>query len=229
MAGMPHFRRFLPTGLFPILLIALLSVLTLMGAADLLITQLSRGLAHDEIASCPARPVALVLGCSPTVSGGRPNRYFTARIDAAAALYHAGKCRYVLVSGDNSRPTYDEPTAMRQALTRRGVPASAIVRDYAGFDTLDSILRAREIFGQDSLLIVSQEFHNQRALYIALRNNIEAHALNAADVSGAMGMKTRIREKLARVKTLLEVEVLGSQPKVLGVAEPIGDMDATTR
>ncbi len=197
-------------GSLPILVIAV---------CDQVISLRTRPLLFDSIDDCPGHPVALVLGCSPTVAGARPNRYFTARIDTAAALWHAGICRYLLVSGDNGRADYDEPTAMRDALVERGVPVEAVVRDHAGFDTLDSVVRAREIFGQRRLMIVSQRFHNERALYIARNHGIEAHALNAADVTGSLGMKTRIREKFARIKTMLDVHVLRSRPRYLGPLE----------
>ena len=101
----------------------------------------------DDPARLPDVPVALVLGAAPIGPEGGPNRYFVYRLDAAAALHKAGKVKYLLVSGDNSRPDYDEPTAMREGLIKRGVPAEAIYRDFAGFRTLDSILRAESVFG----------------------------------------------------------------------------------
>lgn len=141
---------------------------------------------------------------------------------AAAGLYHSGRCRYLLVSGDNGHAGYDEPTSMKEALLALGVPESAVVRDYAGFDTLDSVLRAREVFEQSRYIVVSQAFHNERAVTIARHHGIEAYGLNATDIRGRHAIRTAIREKLARVKTVCDLKVLGSQPKYLGPVVPIG-------
>lgn len=195
--------------------------LLLVFLGDRFVEQAARGRLSDGLADVPERSVALVLGCSPTVSNGRPNRYFTARMRTAASLFHAGKCRYLLVSGDNGQTGYDEATSMRDALVELGVPGSAIIRDYAGFDTLDSVLRARDVFSQTSLLVVSQRFHNERAICIGRHHGIDLHGVNAQDVSGPLGAKTRGREKLARIKTLLDLYLWKSQPKFLGPVVPI--------
>jgi SanA protein len=191
--------------------------------SDQIVARAASGRCFDDLTTCPEVNVALVLGCTPRVSGDRPNRYFTSRMDAAALLYHSGKCRYLLVSGDNGRSDYDEPTAMRDALLDRGVPESAIVRDHAGFDTLDSVLRAREVFGQDAFLVVSQAFHNERAICIARHHGIDAHGWNAEAVKGASAAKTRFREKIARVKTMLDLHLWKSGPKYLGPQLAIGE------
>lgn len=108
--------------------------------------------------------------------------YFTFRMQAAYELFITKKVKYLLLSGDNHIKGYDEPSDMREALIKLGVPDSCIVLDYAGFRTLDSVVRCDEVFGEDSITIVSQEFHNQRALFIANKNNINAIAYNANDV-----------------------------------------------
>lgn len=179
------------------------------------------GRIYASAEDAPARDVALVLGTKPTVSGGRQNLYFKHRIDAAAALFHGGKVRHVLVSGDNHTRDYDEPSAMRDALVERGVPAAAITLDYAGFRTLDSVVRAREVFGQHRCIIVSQQFHAQRALFIADRRGIDAIALAAKDVAGSHGVKVRAREVVARARAVLDVCVLGTAPRFPGRPEPI--------
>jgi SanA protein len=115
---------------------------------------------------------------------------------------------------------------MRDSLAALGIPESAIVRDYAGFDTLDSVLRAREVFSQVSLLVVSQRFHNERAICIGRHHGIDLHGVNAPDVSGPLGTRTRLREKLARIKTLLDLHLWKSQPKFLGPTIPIGNNTA---
>lgn len=188
--------------------------------SDLMIRSAANGKCFDGCAQVPAMDVGLVLGCSPKVAGGRTNLFFTRRIDAAVALYQAGKVRALIVSGDNHREGYDEPTAMKEALVAAGVPESRIYCDYAGFRTLDSVVRAREVFGQDRLVIVSQRFHNERAVYLAQQKGMEeVAALNAADVPVRSAAKTWLRERFARVKAVLDVKILRTEPKFLG--EPV--------
>lgn len=170
------------------------------------------------MSALPEIKTALVLGCAPTLDG-RPNLFFTRRIDAAARLFYAGKVSDILVSGDNGSRRYDETTAMKEALVKAGVPASRIHADYAGFRTLDSVVRAREVFGQERLIVVSQRFHNERAVFLALRHGIEAYAYNAADVTGAGGARMQAREWLARLRAVLDVTLLRTRPKFLG--EPV--------
>lgn len=186
------------------------------------IRRAAEGRIYGDIADIPHRSAALVLGCAKTLANGRGNLYFRYRIEAAAALYHAGRVDYLIVSGDNRHHGYDEPTDMREALIGAGVPGDRIYRDYAGFRTLDSVVRAREIFGQRELTIVSQPFHNERALYIARGHGIDAIALNAADVARAGGWRTKAREHLARCRTVLDLKLLGTAPKFLGPAVPLG-------
>lgn len=167
----------------------------------------------DDLPKCR---VVLVLGCAETLPNGRTNRYFTARIEAAALLFRAGKCHAFIVSGDNGREDYDEPTRMTEALMKTGIPASVIYQDYAGFRTLDSIVRAKRIFGQSEMLVVSQRFHNERAIYIGLQQGITLYGLDAADVDLRGGLKTQIREKGARIKTILDLHLLHTPPRFLG-------------
>jgi SanA protein len=206
-----------------IAIISLFLSLVLVFLGDQFVERAAQGKLSDDLANVPERPVALVLGCAPTLANGRPNRYFTARMKTAADLFHTGKCRYLLVSGDNGRSVYDEPTSMRDALVALGVPESAIVRDYAGFDTLDSVLRAKEVFSQETLLVVSQRFHNERAICIGQHHGMDLYGVNAVDVSGPLGVKVRFREKLARVKTLLDLHLWKSRPKFLGPLLSIGN------
>lgn len=170
----------------------------------------------------PHKRVGLVLGCSPVLKSGEPNSFFNNRMEAAAAAFKAHKVDYLLVSGDNRAATYDEPTAMRDALVKRGVPADRIVLDYAGFSTLDSIVRAKKVFGLSEFCIITQRDHALRALYIAQANGIEAVAFPARDVSALRGMRTHTRESLARVRTLLDVHLLGRKPHFLGPRIEIG-------
>ena len=168
----------------------------------------------DEI---PYNKVGLLLGTNPIGPSGGPNYYFTYRIEAAVRLYEAGKISYILVSGDNHSKAYDEPMCMKEALMEKGIPESAIYLDYAGFRTLDSIIRAKEIFGQDSITIISQKFHNERAIYLARHYGISAIGFNAKDVRmAATNLKIAIgRESMARVKMYIDI-LFNKQPKFLG-------------
>ncbi len=176
----------------------------------------------DEAQKIPHNKVGLLLGTSKKIQNGQINLYFKYRIKAASELYHAGKVQYLLVSGDNSLKEYNEPMDMRKALIAQGVPDSVIVLDYAGFRTLDSVVRSKKVFGQKKITIISQEFHNKRALYIARKKGIEAIAYNAKDVNFGSGLKVQIREKMARVKVLLDLYLLNTQPKFLGDEIAIG-------
>jgi SanA protein len=171
---------------------------------------------YSDVSAIPARKVGLVLGASKKTTRATDNLYFTYRMQAAYELYKTGKVRFLLLSGDNHVKGYDEPSDMREALIALGVPDSCIVLDYAGFRTLDSVVRCKEVFGEDSITIVSQEFHNQRALFIANKNNIDAIGFNAKEVNKNYSFKTRIREYFARVKCVLDIYVLYTSPKFLG-------------
>jgi SanA protein len=180
---------------------------------------------HRQLEAVPAMPVALVLGCSPRVHGS-PNLFYTHRMDAAAALYQAGKVKAFIVSGDNATHQYDEPTAMKADLVARGIPAEIIYCDYAGFRTLDSVLRAQSIFGQKRFLIVSQHFHNERAIFLARQHGLAPEAFDAQDVPRRFALTTYLREYLARVQAVLDVTLLQTQPKFAGppvvIAQAVG-------
>lgn len=163
----------------------------------------------------PAKKTGLLLGTSKTLSNGNPNAYFFNRIKAAADLYKSGKIQNIIVSGDNSQKDYNEPEEMKNELIKAGVPAERIFEDFAGFRTLDSVVRAKEIFGQNSYIIISQKFHNERAVFLARKNGIEAFGYNAADVNKYAGFKTNAREKLARAKVFWDF-IFGVEPKFGG-------------
>jgi SanA protein len=137
------------------------------------------------------------------------------RIRAAAELYHAGKIDYILISGDNRYDYYNEPQMMQDDLIELGVPKEKIFLDYAGFRTLDSVVRAKKVFGLKSFTVISQRFHNERALFIAQNHGLHAVGYNAKDVSKNYGFKTNLREKFARVKVVLDL-MTGKEPKFLG-------------
>ena len=169
----------------------------------------------DDIEKLPSQKVGVLLGTSKTLPSGYKNYYFYYRIDAAEKLYKSGKIEYIIVSGDNSRKDYNEPEDMKNELINRGIPADKIYEDFAGFRTLDSVVRAKEIFGQNSYIIISQKFHNERAVYLAQKNGIQAFGFNAKDVNKYAGIKTKIREYLARTKVFVDF-FIGKEPKFGG-------------
>lgn len=160
--------------------------------------------------------VGLLLGTAQYLKGGGINPFFQYRINAATELFEQGKIKFILVSGDNRHESYNEPRDFKKALIEKGIPEDKIFLDYAGFRTYDSVIRAQKVFGQDSLIIISQKFHNQRAIYIARKNGIYAIGYNASDPKGKA--KVYGREYLAKTKAYFDV-LLDVQPKFLG--EPI--------
>lgn len=159
--------------------------------------------------------VGLVLGTSKKLKNGHLNLYFKFRIEATVKLYKNHKIDYILISGDNGNKNYDEPTDFKEELIKNGIPENIIFLDYAGFRTLDSVIRSKKIFGQDKITIISQKFHNERAIYLAEKNGINAIGFNATDVSGRYGMKVKIREYLAKTKVFIDI-LFNVQPKFLG-------------
>lgn len=173
---------------------------------------------YQNIDSIPQNKAGLLLGTSKLLRSGLPNQYFQNRIQATVDLYKAGKIEVVVISGDNSREGYNEPEDMKSELMQHGIPEDKIYLDYAGFRTLDSVVRMEKIFGQKSFTIISQKFHNQRAIYIAHAKGLQAVGYNAEDVNAYSGFKTQLREKFARVKLFLDLWT-GKNPKFLG--EPV--------
>lgn len=169
----------------------------------------------DSVLEVPHYHAALVLGTAPTLMNGTPNLYFRYRIKACSDLYHAGKIDRIIVSGDNRHVSYNEPEEMKNALIDKGIPGDVIFLDYAGFRTFDSVVRAKKIFGQSSFIVVSQKFHNERAIFIAAKKGIDAVGYNARDVNIHYGLTTRIRECFARCKVFLDL-LIGKKPHFLG-------------
>lgn len=188
--------------------------------ANLAAKRAGQGLLFDSVEDVPPHSVALVFGTSDKI-GDRENLYFTHRIDAAVELWEAGKVECLLVSGDNREKYYNEPDKMREALIKRGVPKEKIVRDFAGLRTLDSVVRAKEVFRAPSVILVSQKFHNERAAYIARARGLEFAGYNAKDVTANAGLRTRLREIAARVAMWLDIRILHTQPRHLGPFEDL--------
>lgn len=205
-----------------LLLLALLAVFTLL-LLDRWISWRFSPYIYEDAALLPDAPVGLVLGTAKYISRGKLNTFYTNRIDGAAALYHEGKIKRVLVSGDNAQLSYNEPRNMRRDLIKDGVPPQAIVLDFAGFRTLDSVVRAKKVFDTEKFIIITQRFHCERALMIAHHYNINAVCFAVSMPDNYL--KTRTREIFARLAAVSDLYLLGSQPRFLGPKEPIPQGD----
>ncbi len=208
------------------LLLACCVLLVLCGvsliAARLLVGRAARNKTYSDVSLIPHRRVGLVLGCPKRIPGGWSNPFFENRMTAAAELYHQRKVDFLVVSGDNHVHSYDEPTDMKNVLIEKGVPKDRIYLDYAGLRTLDSVVRVKQIFLQDKVTIVSQNFHNQRAIFLASHHGIDAIGFDAPDVATEYALKTLVREQFAKVKAVLDIYLLRTKPHFLGQKIAIG-------
>ncbi|MDO6818671.1 vancomycin high temperature exclusion protein [Zobellia sp. 1_MG-2023] len=182
---------------------------------DYIISSSAEGKTFSDSNEITKNRVGLVLGTSKKLIGGLPNPYYTYRIKATVELYNAQKIDFVLVSGDNGTRYYNEPNTFKKDLIANGIPPEKIFLDFAGFRTLDSMVRAKEVFGLDNVTVISQEFHNQRAIYLAEKKGLKAIGYNATGISGKEGLKVQLREYLARVKVFLDL-LFNTQPKFFG-------------
>lgn len=190
--------------------------------ADHVCSSAAAGRIFNSLDGVPANEVALVLGTGKLTPRGSPNLHFNQRIKAAAKLYQSGKVRHLLVSGDNHIQGYDEPSDMRDARDAAGVPTNAITCDYAGFRTLDSVVRAQTVFGLTNFTIVTEEFHCPRAVWIAQQHGLNAVAFAAPDLtSKRWTVRVKVREAFARVWCGLDLYIFHRQPKFTGPPEPI--------
>ena len=189
---------------------------SLLTASTIFIGYETDGLTYSDISAIPHRKVGIILGCPKKFSGGRLNPFFSSRISAAAALFRAGKVDYLLASGDNYSRGCVETVSMREALISEGIPREKIYCDYKGLRTLDSVVRANEIFGQKDLVIISQDFHNRRAIFIARHRGINAIGFNADEVSAYDGLLTRCRELFASALAILDVYIFNTEPRFSG-------------
>lgn len=207
-----------------LLLIAVL-VITVLGV-DRYVSKSVEQQLYDHIETIGHHKVGLLLGTSKYAAGHRINLYYKYRIEAAVRLFRAGKIDFILVSGDNRALSYNEPQMMKKDLVAAGIPEGRVVLDYAGLRTLDSVVRSDAVFGAVDIVIISQRFHNERALFIANRKGIRAVAFNAQDPPARFHIKVWIREKLARVKMMLDLW-MNKQPRFFG--DKIAIEDTTSR
>jgi len=197
------------------ILISIAIVFALTTWANITVYQTAKRFISDDMANVKPNNVGLLLGTSRNLKNGAKNDFFFNRIDAAVELFKGGKIRNIIISGDNSKADYNEPTDMKAELVKNGIPDSLIYLDYAGFRTLDAVVRARDIFGQNSFIVISQKFHNERAVYLARKFGIDAFGYNAKEVQAYKGFKTKLREFFARDKMFLDL-LFGVKPKFLG-------------
>lgn len=210
-----------------ILLLAVAGLAAVSGAMAM-VRHASKGRLYSSTAAIPHREAGLVLGTSRQLGDGTPNPFFASRLRAAIELFRAGKVDYLLVSGDNHTRGYDEATDMKNGLVQAGIPPERVYCDCAGFRTLDSVARARDVFGLASFTVVSQEFHNQRAVFLAGRMGIDAIGYNAQDEDLGDMSGTHKREKLAEVKAVIDTYLLRKKPHFLGAKVSIGVDPPTT-
>jgi SanA protein len=203
-------------GKYYILIVAVIAIIFALTIwSNIAVNQASNEFISDDLGNVKPNNVGLLLGTSRNLKNGSKNDFFFNRIDAAAELYNAGKIRNIIISGDNSKTDYNEPSDMKNELVKNGIPDNIIYLDYAGFRTLDAVVRARDIFGQKSFIVISQKFHNQRAVYLARKFGIDAFGYNAKEVLAYKGFKTKVREFFARDKMFLDL-FFGVEPKFLG-------------
>ncbi len=171
---------------------------------------------YKSLQKVPYNKVGVLLGTSKYMTQGGINPFYQNRIDAAVELFRSGKISFILVSGDNATLSYNEPIMIKHDLLKYGIPEKKIFLDFAGFRTFDSMIRAKKVFGLSQFTVISQNFHSQRAIFIARQNGVAAIAYHADAVGFWHGTQTYIRESFARVKAILDVFVLNTQPKFLG-------------
>jgi len=177
---------------------------------------------YEDINKLPSKKACLLLGTSKYLHNKHINYFYKYRIDATVKLFKSGKVKAIVVSGDNGREEYDEATQMYEDLIARGIPARYITRDYAGFRTLDSIVRAKEIFDLEDYIVVSQRFHLERAIYIAHAKGQKVIGFVAKDFKNTIWAKRmEHRELLARAKAFLDLYVLNKEPKFYGKKEKV--------
>jgi len=207
-------KKFLVKSGYVLLALCFILLATIL-IADGLIKSFAKDKLYTEVNAIPKNKVGVVLGTSKYLVNGHINQYYQFRIDAAAELYHSGKVEFLLISGDNRHHSYNEPQTFKNDLVKKGIPEERIFLDYAGFRTLDSMVRAKEVFGQESITVISQKFHNERAIYLAEKRGLNAIGFNAKDVNLRSGFKVQMREYLARVKMFSDL-IFSKQPRFLG-------------
>ena len=196
----------------------LVGIICAIGAsicAEVAVDYATKGFTFDNLSQIPHNKTGLLLGTSHALKGGGKNPFFYNRITAAVELFQAGKIDDIIVSGDNQSIYYNEPEDMRRELLKAGIPVDRIYLDYAGLGTLDSIVRCKEIFGQQSFTVISQKFHNQWAVFLGRVAGMDVIGYNAWDIDLYDSMQTHLREPFARVAMFIDL-LIHNRPHFLG-------------
>lgn len=204
--------------IFTLFIIAGVLVLTAVGL-DRWISWKTAPFIYDDLTALPHRQVGVVLGTAKYYRTGVINQYYLYRIQGALNAYNSGKVNYLLLSGDNALQSYNEPVTMRRDLIAQGMPAADIVLDFAGFRTLDSIIRTRKVFDTNDFTIITQRFHCERALFIALNMGIQAQCYAVPSPKNMLSV--RVREIGARLGALSDLYLMKREPRFLGPLIPI--------
>ncbi|WP_289856792.1 ElyC/SanA/YdcF family protein [Duncaniella freteri] len=188
----------------------LLAIAIVIAVCNILVVNNAKGRTFDNLSDVPTREIGLLLGTSPITPDGAHNYYFDNRMKAAADLYHAGKIRRILVSGGDYTMTEkhgcDEPTAMRDSLVAHNVPDTCIIEHWQGWRTINSIEAVKNLYDFDSITIISQKYHNERALYQADHFGLDAVGYNAEPSPiKSSRIRNAIREYMARVKLFIDL------------------------
>ncbi|WP_426577779.1 outer membrane permeability protein SanA [Xenorhabdus stockiae] len=207
--------KYLITSLILIIAVFILSAVML----DRWISWKTAPYIFDDLRQLPEREVGMVLGTSKYYKAGAYNQYYFYRIQGAVNAYNSEKVKYLLLSGDNAQHSYNEPNTMRRDLIKAGIPASKIVMDFAGFRTLDSVVRTRKVFDTNDFTIITQRFHCERALFIAMHMGIEAQCYAVSSPKNMMTI--RFREVFARLGAWADLYILKREPRFLGPLTPI--------
>jgi SanA protein len=202
--------------LYRILIVIASAILAFVIACNFWVINSTKDYVYHSADEIPFNHVALVLGTSKYSRSGHSNLFFKYRMEAAVKLFRGGKVKHFILSGDNSLSYYNEPQDMRKALLAQGIPDSAITADYAGFRTFDSVVRSKKIFRQDSITIITQEFHAYRALFISNYYGMKAIAYATEPVPKGYSLITHLRECFARCIAVIDLYVLRKEPKFLG-------------
>lgn len=208
-------------GLLKALFAGLLLLVIGVVVINLWILQKTHARIEHEVPLCATQPVGLVFGTAQWLREGGANPYYQARMETSAELLRLHRVQHLLLSGDNRTRYYNEPISMWRSLRHRNVSDAHMTLDYAGFSTFDSVVRAKEVFGADRLMLISQGWHLPRALFIAEVLGIEATGCAVPDDGVEGEWRLRLREWLARAATFGDLYVWGRKPYFLGPLEPI--------
>lgn len=177
--------------------LSILAIVIIIASCNMIVIHYSKDKLYDNAKDIPYKEVGLLLGTSPRTKDGHANIYYAYRVEAAVKLYKAKKIGRILISGDGRDKNYDEPKYIKRDLIKRGIPANKIILDRKGLRTFDSVIRAKEVYGYSEFIVISQKFHNERAVFLARHNDMDAIGFNAKDApnqKGKSAKRMRIRE-----------------------------------